>query len=199
MVSHRHPLPVSIIHMPLDWWSIGGTVLSLIAIGFAMITVLQNGRAVIEVKRQTQAFAQQTNELTRALMRPAVRVSRSQGSIQAIQGVQSSHFWNMDPKNHTFFVALTNIGLGRATNIRFDDVDPGITFYQKGEARFLVSPDDYLVVGFLLDQSLYDPNEGYVTFSVLYQDVLGHKYRYQCKLRYVGASAVPAEEHDDLV
>lgn len=195
MKPSRLAVPVSIVHTPFDLWVAVGTFASLIAVVIALLTVMQNKKALKEVQNQTLVLIQQTDQLQQALMRPAVRVSRSQGAIQAIQGVKSSPFWNLSPH---FFIALTNIGLGRAVNIDVRVMNQGITLYRMGETRFLISSEDYHVIGFRLDES-QNLNEGFVTIETFYEDILGHKYRYLCNLRFAGSIAVPAEEKDELV
>lgn len=73
----------------------------------------------------------------------------------------------------------------------------GVTLGIWGDTRFLVSADDFSIVEFRLDKTQWNPFEGFMPLVVTYEDVLGHKYRYTCKLRYAGDQAAPAEETDD--
>jgi len=191
------PLPlastliVSVAKLPTDWWSIAGAALSVIAVGAALWTVRQNAASLKEVQAQSAALTQQTTEITRALLRPALRITRSREALSSIQetvrlpGVRYPNF-------HT---ALTNIGTGRATNIDVA-VEGDVFSIQLGERRYLVSDHDFIILAIYLGDSA-NPHEGYITIKATYEDVIHNKYAYRCVMRYAGPAVVATQDEDD--
>ena len=71
MTHAPHVVHVWVTHLPIDWVSAVGAILSLAAVAIALVTVCQNRSALRNAQEQTR-------QLQRALVRPLLRISRAQ-------------------------------------------------------------------------------------------------------------------------
>ena len=94
-----------------------------------------------------------------------------------------------------FQTALTNIGTGRAVNIEIK-VEGDIFAVRLGDMRYLVSDHDFIIIAVYLGDSA-NPNEGYITVTATYEDVIHNKYAYRCVMRYAGSMVVATQDEDD--
>lgn len=197
------------------WWSGISGVTGTIAMFGALATVIYSVRAIKNADAQARRASEQSQEylhrldeqtsrLTVALLRPEIRVIRTDKAIQAINREKSLNTVNGRPAPDVW-VAITNVGLAVAKDIEFgwtsesDDELPDDSFSMIGFNSQLIIParDDIQVIAF----ELYPPNDhrvqaGFIHLEVRYFDLVGTKYRYRAKLRYAGSGNVAGLAED---
>ncbi len=158
-----------------EWTGIAA-VGSLAAVTVALVSVRQSQRALLESNRQNE-------HLRKALVKPVVRVSLRPRAFDAIEA-QKGYAPNPRAPKVDCRVALTNIGLGRALNVVVTEPEGDCGYW--GDGRFLVSPDDFLVLELRRSGVSLSTAQNRISLAVDYTDVLGHKYRYRCNIQCDG-------------
>lgn len=193
-ITHTSHAVVMQVHP--DWWSIAGTLASLLAVLLALWTVILSRRSLKEAHDQVLALGEQTDRLQQTLVKPALRVSRTHSAYNAINDVRSLPGWVERPD---LFIAVTNIGLGRAVNIAVPLPAAGVKKLAiLGDLRFLVSPEDHLIMGLILESP---EAPGNLPIQIDYEDVVGNQYQYTCEVHYRASGVLlwTENERDEFV
>ena len=89
------------------WWTGLAAMFSIVAVGLALWTVLESRLALMDAREQTAKVALQNEQLQRALVRPAIRVSRSRRAWEEMQSKQPFRFSARPDQEPNFTIALT--------------------------------------------------------------------------------------------
>lgn len=180
------------------WWAGASGIVGIVAMGIALATVFYSIRGMRTADSQSKAYLQQlrsqTAAISQALMRPEIRAVTSEHAREAVHRISHKLREQLPPSSKlkpNVWIAVMNIGLAVARDIEFR-CDVTTTIY--GDLRVLPAQNDFQVLGFALDPSTCNMDEGFLEFRIKYSDLMGTRYSYWCKLRYAGSFASVAED-----